>query len=101
MSSSVNDMFKYAMIDLNENIYSISDIKKDLEKQNNKLELLQTSLTTEITESNASIDDIKKDIGALTKKITEIEDKIEQFCKVLVNHASIIKNIRTAITQNE
>ena len=94
-------MFKDAMIDINENIYSVSDIKKDLEKQNNKLELLQTSLTTEITESNASIDDVKKDIGTLTKKITEIEDKMEQFCKVLVNHASIIKNIRTAITQNE
>ena len=41
MSSSIIDMFKDAMIDLNENIYSVSDIKKDLEKQDNKMELLQ------------------------------------------------------------
>lgn len=83
-----------ALIDINDNVYSFANIKKDVEKQAERLELLQTSLTSELTESNSEIDEIKKNIK-------QIEERIDKLCTVLVNHASIIKNIRTAITLTE
>lgn len=77
-------MFADAIIKEDDNMIPISIIKKDIEKQDGKVEVLTQTLQSEI--------------NIITEKIDNLTEQVEQLYKVLVNHASIINNIKKAIT---
>lgn len=77
-------MFADAIIKEDNNMTSLSTIKKDIEKQDGKVEVLTQTLQSEI--------------NIITEKIDNLTEQVNQLYKVLVNHASIINNIKKAIT---
>ena len=94
-------MFSDAIIKTENNLVNIAGLKNGISDQKKAITEIKDTLMNEINLLHAENDEKNKIIEEQKEKINAMNDKIEQLYKVLINHATIINNIKDAITSTE